>query len=972
MTTTPPHATNSAARLSPEAWAGVRALVEQALALSPEERSAFLDASCGNDHALRTRVGKLVAACERSEHDWGFLAHPAGEIAGPLLAAAFNEGSADLLARLRGAIADRYLVEREVGVGGMATVYVANDLRHARRVAIKVLQPELSAVLGAERFLSEIKTTAALQHPHILPLFDSGTADGLLFYVMPLVEGETLRERLRRERQLSVTDALRVASEVADALDYAHRRGVIHRDIKPENILLHDGHALVADFGIALAVQSAGDERITRPGLSLGTPQYMSPEQTSGEQEITARSDIYALGAVTYEMLTGAPPFTGETVQQIVARVRSDEPRAISAQRKRVPTHVESAVLIALEKLPADRFDSVAEFARALNDPDFRGTRIQSIVPGRRAKRTQRRALAASLTLASLVIAVVAGRQWARSAIRSPDVVRFPMLLPPDLSVVTTVFAGNIALSPDGRTVVFVGKAADGSRRLYARALHEVMPRALAGTEGAASPFFSPDGRWIGFWSGGKLLRVVVEGGLPQTLATPSPEFNGGTWTKRDVIVYSSAGSLYSIPSSGGTPMLIAAPSHASGETGYRYPVALPDDDHVLYADAGNDGSTIGIASLSRRTAKSLRLAGSMALGTIDGQAIYTTRDNAIMAVALDAANGRTTEAPVPVVVDASVPNTGSSNAALSLSGTLAYRRVSSGSRVVLANGREPARVLLADPRGYTFPRFSPDGSRIAVSIDAGTRTDVWLYDLASHTTTRLSTSGTINERPEWTPDGVRVLYRMADGNNTSIWWRPADLSGPAAPLLNGSLNYYEAVVSPTGRDVVYQVDNNVERQTLVGDTTRRIVAGSGYTENQARISPDGRWIAFMSDESGSDQIVVQPFSGAGPRVQVSSNGGIEPVWSRDGTRLFYRANKKFMVATVTTKPTFTVASRKVFAEDRFLLAAAPHANYDVAPDGKSLLVVEALDDPQILIVHNWAEELRTRLKARTAPKSDR
>jgi serine/threonine-protein kinase len=851
----------------------------------------------------------------------------------------------------------------------MATVYVATDLRHARRVAIKVLHPELSAVLGAERFLSEIKTTAALQHPHILPLFDSGSADGLLFYVMPLVEGETLRERLRREKQLSVADAVRIASEVADALEYAHRRGVIHRDIKPENILLHEGQPVVADFGIALALQSAGDERITRPGLSLGTPQYMSPEQTTGEHEITARSDIYALGVVTYEMLTGAPPFTGETVQQIVTRVRSDEPRAISAYRRRVPAHVESAVLIALEKLPADRFESVGDFARALGDPAFRGaTRIRSIAPLRERRR---RALGASLALVLLAIAVVAGRQWARSAIRPPDVVRFPMVLPPDLSIVTTVFAGNIALSPDGRIVVFVGMAADGSRRLYARALEEVTPRALAGTEGAASPFFSPDGRWIGFWSGGKLLRVIAEGGLPQILATPSPEFNGGTWTKRGIIVYSSAGSLYSIPSSGGTPTLIASPSRASGETGYRYPVALPDDDHVLYADAGIDGSTIAIASLSGRTTKRLGVAGSMALGTIDGRAIYTTRDNAIMAVGVDAVNGRPIEAPVAVVVDASVPNTGSSNAALSLSGTLAYRRVSNGSRVVMTNGRDPARVLLADARAYSFPRFSPDGNRIAVSIDAGTRTDVWLYDLASRTTTRLSTAGTINERPEWTPDGGRVLYRVADGNTTSIWWRPADLSGAAAPLLHGSTNYYEAVVSPTGRDVVYQVDNNVESRALVGDTTRRIIAGSGYTENQARVSPDGHWIAFMTDESGSDQIVVQPFHG-GPRVQVSSNGGIEPVWSRDGSRLFYRANKRFIVATVSTKPVFTIKSREVFADDRFLLAAAPHANYDVAPDGKSLLVLESLDEPQILIVHSWAEEVRTRFKARTARKSDR
>src|ERR1051326_9035227 len=264
------------------------------------------------------------------------------------------------------ALADRYRVERELGRGGMATVYLAHDLKHDRDVAIKVLHPDLSAALGNERFLTEVRTTARLQHPHILPLLDSGDAAGLLYYVMPLVSGETLRARLEREKQLPIDDALRIAREVADALGYAHSLGVIHRDIKPENILLQGGHALVADFGIALAVQQAGGQRMTQTGLSLGTPQYMSPEQAMGERTIDARSDIYALGAVTYEMLTGEPPFTGATMQAIVARLIAEEPRPLVPQRKSIPEHVEAAVLHALEKLPADRFASAAGFAAAL------------------------------------------------------------------------------------------------------------------------------------------------------------------------------------------------------------------------------------------------------------------------------------------------------------------------------------------------------------------------------------------------------------------------------------------------------------------------------------------------------------------------------------------------------------------------------------------------------------------------------
>ena len=269
------------------------------------------------------------------------------------------------IARLTATLADRYVIKRELGAGGMATVYLAHDIKHDRDVAIKVLRPELAAVIGAERFLAEIKTTANLQHPHILPLFDSGEADGLLFYVMPFVEGISLRDRLTREKQLPVADAVRIATEVAAALDYAHRHGVIHRDIKPENILLHDGSALVADFGIALAASKAG-ARMTETGMSFGTPQYMSPEQAMGERELDARSDVYALGCVTYEMLIGEPPFTGPTAQAIIARLMTEEPRRLTLQRKTVPLEVEGAVLQAIDKLPADRFATAAQFSDAL------------------------------------------------------------------------------------------------------------------------------------------------------------------------------------------------------------------------------------------------------------------------------------------------------------------------------------------------------------------------------------------------------------------------------------------------------------------------------------------------------------------------------------------------------------------------------------------------------------------------------
>ena len=325
----------------------------------------------------------------------------------------------DTPSHLSTALADRYRIERELGQGGMATVYLAQDLRHDRKVAIKVLRPELSAVIGAERFLREIKTIANLQHPHILGLIDSGEVNGTAYYVMPFVEGESLRDRLQREKQLPIADAVRLATEVAAALDYAHRHGVIHRDIKPENILLHDGSALVADFGIALAVSHAGGgSRMTETGMSLGTPHYMSPEQAMGEREITARSDIYALGCVLYEMLTAEPPFEGATAQAIVARVLTESPRSLRPQRKSIPPHVEAAVLTALEKLPADRFESARAVAEALGDPAYAGspgtgTRVIASVGGAGPWTHARRrlVLGAAALLVALAVGLAAG--WA-------------------------------------------------------------------------------------------------------------------------------------------------------------------------------------------------------------------------------------------------------------------------------------------------------------------------------------------------------------------------------------------------------------------------------------------------------------------------------------------------------------------------------------------------------------------------------
>ncbi|NIU77219.1 MAG: protein kinase, partial [Gammaproteobacteria bacterium] len=393
-------------------------------------------------------------------------------------------------------------IERKLGEGGMATVYLAEDIKHERKVALKILKPELAAVIGAERFLAEIKTTANLQHPHILPLFDSGEADGFLYYVMPYIDGETLRERLEREGQLGVEEAVRIAREVADALDYAHRNDIIHRDIKPANILLHDGRPVVADFGIALAVSAAGGGRMTETGLSLGTPHYMSPEQASADRDLTARSDVYSLGCVLYEMLAGQPPHTGPSAQSVLVRILTEDPRDVLELRRTVPPHVAATVMKSIEKLPADRFDTARQFMDALADRGFTHTVVPRAaatgaaagIPkvdasARPASPLMTRAMA-GLTL---LLAALAAWGWLRP--EPEDKVRRLVVILDSLRV---DFGPRTAISPDGSHLVYTGS--DGN--LWLRPLSTLEARPIPETDGARAPFFSPDGKRVGFHRG--------------------------------------------------------------------------------------------------------------------------------------------------------------------------------------------------------------------------------------------------------------------------------------------------------------------------------------------------------------------------------------------------------------------------------------------------------------------------------------
>ena len=860
----------------------------------------------------------------------------------------------------------------------MATVYLAQDLKHDRKVAVKVLRPELAAVIGAERFLREIRTIATLQHPHILGLIDSGEVGGTAYYVMPFVDGESLRDRLAREKQLPVADAILIASQVAAALDYAHRHGVIHRDIKPENILLHDGAALVADFGIALAASKGGGARMTETGMSLGTPHYMSPEQAMGEREITARSDVYALGATTYEMLVGDPPFTGSTAQAVVAKVMTERPRPIYPQRDTVPPAVEHAVLTALEKLPADRFATAAQFAEALQASDTGRTRISS---GARAHGgagwsggwRARLSDPVVLGLAAVAIgsALIAARHLAGAsgATGGTDVVRFTIPAPPSGS--TNALGYNIlAVSPDGQTLVYVGQGEDRRQRLMVRELDDVAARPLPGTEDAAFPFFSPDGRWVAFIRGNQISKIALDGNAPQTLGMAPGTFNGASWSTTGVIVVSGNTALYAIPESGGQARKLGDRGAISGELYRDAPLVVDEEGSVIYSSWASSSMTnarIAIASLATGEATVLDLRGIQPIGYLDRTLLYVTSAGAIMGIPLDLARRRVLGPPVQLVDNVFLNNsTGLARVGLSRR-TLFYQSGTTLSQVVVVGPGAATRTLLGDRRDYAFPRLSPDGRKLAITIGTSDQRDVWIRDLGSGTLTRLTTQGSTNERPEWSPDGSRVLFRSDFETRTAIWWRPADLSAKATPLLQGDrLDVFEAVMSPDARHIVYQLDTlgaDIYYRAVSGDTTPQPVAASATAiETMPRVSPDGRWIAFTTDESGRNEIVVQPFPGPGGRVQVSADGGTEPVWSRDGRRLFYRGDGRLLAATIRPGPAFDVASRDTILTDTYVFAGNPHANYDVMPDGQHFIFLQGSSTGEMVVVSNWEAVVRARM----------
>ena len=876
--------------------------------------------------------------------------------------------------RLATALADRYRIERELGAGGMATVYLAQDIKHDRKVALKVLRPELAAVIGGDRFLQEIKTTANLHHPHILPLHDSGEADGLVYYLMPYIEGESLRARLDRDRQLPVDEAIRIARETADALDYAHRQGVIHRDIKPDNIMLHDGHVVVADFGIALAAsRTEGGSRMTETGMSLGTPHYMSPEQAMGEREIHASSDVYALACVLYEMLMGEPPFTGPTVQAIIAKVMTDQPHAMTVHRKSIPPFVEAAVLTGLEKLPADRYATAAEFGAALSGATSARTAAHLAQPAAARTGPWRQA---AIGTGAVAVAALAFGMWAWRHEPAQSTVRVSVAFPAGEKI-RSAPTRRFALSRDGSRMVYVGTDTMSGEQLWIRDLNSLTGRPLPGTSGASSPFFSPDGQSVGFITGnpGDLRVVSINGGPTLTVVRDSAVPWGGDWSESGHIYFTSNRSVATrVPAGGGIAEAVSVLDSAAGVTEHDWLQALPGGKRLLVQLWRNSiaDAELGVVDLATGIATPI-IQGLYGRYIPTGHIVYATATGSLMRIPFDVSTGKIGGAPLAIAEQVQVDaSSGSAQFSVSDNGTLAY---------MSGGGAGSAQVVWIDRTGKQAPldsawrgqfgdlALSPDNLHLAIAVLGSDGEQIWVKRIPSGPLSRLTFRAGGSSRPVWTPDGRRVTFISSQsGGVRQGWIQRADGSAEAELLLRTARSVEEVEWMPNGKQFMARLGSTTGGRDIViaseGDTAQRLLVSGPYDESAPAVSPDGRWFAYVTGESGRNEVFVRLVEdpGAG-RTQVSVNGGEEPRWAPSGKELYFRTRAgEMMAAEVTLGAAFSARPPRVLFAIPNAVTDNFHHAYDVSRDGRFLMVNQAPNDTgELVMVFNWFDEMKGR-----------
>jgi Tol biopolymer transport system component len=978
--------------MTPDRWQQLSRLFHEALARDADTRSAFLAGACAGDDDLRRDVEALLLARDRSPSASDALVAVTGIPSGD-----------DLLDRHVGS----YRVTGRLGAGGMGEVYRAYDDRLRREVAIKVVprsftdDPERLA-----RFSREAQLLAALNHPNIGAIYGIEESADIRALVLELIEGETLAERLDRSGGLPVAEALEIAKQIAAALDAAHEKGIVHRDLKPANIkIAPDGLVKVLDFGLGKILidpsNSSATRHETREGLILGTPAYMSPEQARG-LAVDKRADIWSFGCVVYEMLAGRQAFDGEDVADILGRVLQREPdwRLLPDA---TPASIHRLVVRCLEKDRNKRLSQIAVAAFQIDETlaGITSGAVDAKAATQREGRT--RVLLPALALGAVLGAAALWFLSANPPSASAPVTRFQIGVAPASEI--GGLAGrptrpSFAVSPDGRTVVF-SAVENGRRGLYLRPLDQLSSTLIPGTDDAVSPFFSPDGQWIGYWARGQIRKVPLGGG-PSVLIVAAGQLFGISWGDDDRVVFAGVdGGLLEVPGVGGTATELTTPGRQRGDFSHRLPHVLPGGDAVLFTMTRSsfprwDEVETWVHSRRSGTAKRLVSGGADARYVPSGHLLYV-REGALLAVPFDLERLEVTGGAVGVVPDimqaayiAGIPNeTGVMQASVSATGSLVY----------LPGGTHPpteyeVQQLDRTGRGAPLPipphdfrtlRISPDGTSMVLA-SVGRDRGLWLYGFARGTFSRLSSAGA-SQAPIWTRDGQRVAYSIGTAGDTLHWTR-ADGRAPSELLIKSPLNLLPAAWAPGDRQLLYYsiaaggVDTKVWLKEVADGNEPRELARALPFLGGVDLSPDGRWMAYHTQESGQQQIYVEAFPGPGRRIPISADGGGSPVWRADGLELFYARPTRegqargagpfdvaIMAVTVTPGPTPAFGPPRQLFTGRFAMNN-PARGFDVSPDGQRFLMLQPRPRaPDVVtsmtVVQNWQEELRRLIPTR-------
>jgi serine/threonine protein kinase len=890
------------------------------------------------------------------------------------------------LTLLTGSRLGPYEIVAPLGAGGMGEVYRGRDTRLERPVAIKVLPSHLSTNPDLrERFDREAKAISSLNHAHICTLYDVGHQDGIDYLVMEYLEGETLDRRLARG-PLPPDQVLRYGTEIADALDRAHRLGIVHRDLKPGNIMLTKSGAKLLDFGLAKfrppgatptissALTSMPTEArpLTTEGSIVGTFQYMAPEQLEGA-EPDARTDIFAFGALLYEMATGRKAFTGRSQASLISSILKDEPPPISTVQPLTPPALDRVVKTCLAKEPDDRWQSARDLVSELRWVREAGSQPTAAAPAA-ARRRAGAAVAWAAAAVALSVAAIEGYLLATRKTEPLRTVQFS-IEPPEKSSFTFT-QGAMALSPDGRRLVFVAQSSDGRNLLWVRPLSSLKAQPLNGTEGASFPFWSPDSAFVGFFAGGKLRKIDVTGGPPQTLCD-APAGRGGSWARGGTILFApnARDVIYRVPAAGGIPTPVTQLDAAVGEIGNRWPTFLPDGQHFLFlggAPPGGAPSERGGVFLSSlgSTERTKVLDARSNVAYAPGYLLFA-RENTLMAQPFDADKRQLTGEPFPVAERLTYyTNVVMGVFSASHSGALAYCGGGGGTVTQLRwfdRAGKPLETVGA-PGEYNRPKLSNDGRRLAVDVrDPQTgNVDVWIHELARGIATRFTFDPAPDQNPIWSPDDTRIAFSSARPSS-DIYVKATSGAGTEEPLVSSPEAKIPVVWSRDGRFILFARFGSQTRTGLdvwsvdVAERKAAAILQTQFAEVPNALSPDGRWLAYTSDETGTNRVYVQPFPGPGRKWQVSAATGSAAAWSRDGKEIFYVGpDRKLMTVPVKTTPEFEAGIAVPLFEAR--MAPPPGRQYDVSADGKRFILNTPASEEAaapITVVLNWAAELK-------------